>query len=126
MLAIICPFNTIIFMFSLEILSVAHFCRKNDLKLFVLSNYSSSFWYSNTIRIVFPERVTTRYSICTDLIYEYIFGTRFVRKFGIRSNSGSNPLSKLGRGSEVVFSASETSIWSIGGLKPSNTGMSKE
>ena len=55
MLAIICPFNTIIFMFSLEILSVAHFCRKNDLKLFVLSNYSSSFWYSNTIRIVFPE-----------------------------------------------------------------------
>ena len=87
MLAIICPFNTIIFMFSLEILSVAHFCRKNDFKLFVLSNYSSSFWYSNTIRIVFPERVITRYSIRTDFIFEYIFGTRFVQKFGIRSNS---------------------------------------
>ena len=74
-------------MFSLEILSVGHFAEKNDLKLFVLSNYSSSFWYSNTIRIVFPEQIITRFSIRTDLIYEYIFGTRFVQKFGIRSNS---------------------------------------
>ena len=60
---------------------------KNNLKLFVLLNYSSSFWYSNTIRIVFPERVITWYSVHTDLIFEYIFSTWFVQKIGIRSNS---------------------------------------
>ena len=66
------------------------FAKKIKFEPIVLSNYSSSFWYLNTIRIVFPERVITRYSIRTDLIFEYIFGTRFVQKFGIRSNSVIN------------------------------------
>ena len=63
---------------------------KNNLKLFILLNYSSSFWYSNTIQIVFPEWVITWYSVRTDLTFEYIFGTRFVRKFDIHSNSDMN------------------------------------
>ena len=63
------------------------FFQWNYLKLFSLLNYSISFGYSNTIRIVFAERVITRYSVRSNLFFEYIFGIRFVQKFTIRWNS---------------------------------------
>ena len=75
------------FLFSMKIFSYGEYFQRNYLKLFVLSNYSISFGYSNTIRIVFAERVITRYLVCTDLPFEYIFGIRFVQKFTIRWNS---------------------------------------
>ena len=89
-MATICLFTPIInFMFSLKIFSYGEYFQRNYLKLFILLNYSISFGYSNTIRIVFPERVITRYSVRTDLFFEYIFGIRFVTKFTIRWNSAS-------------------------------------
>ena len=72
--------------------------------------YSSSFWYSNTIQIVFPERVITRYSIRTDLIFEYIFGTRFVQKFGIRSNSGLRD-PKFWYNSYIIVTLDVLNLW---------------
>ena len=78
------------FLFSMKIFSYGEYFQRNYLKLFVLSNYSISFGYSNTIRIVFAERVITRYSVRTDLFFEYIFGIRFVTKFTIRWNSELN------------------------------------